>query len=258
MILKNKKSLFIYVIIVSCFSGCGLGPLGPWNSPKFDEFDWSSFEINYWIIVGKNHLLQRNFLLNDPELIREGMSKISIKEIHGLTVPTSSQMHWNVANGDKWRARPVFSDKFSFTKKGDNLYYSYSVEMENTALFDWLCQKCLQDAQKDYPGVTLANIRLSSSESLKSALRSGRNKIFHLPEPINEKTRSRITNYNDQDAINLSNALKSFEHYDAHGNLKLEKVFNKEFKEALDDVEENFRKYQERRKSMQEYKELKK
>lgn len=247
MILKNKTQILGLIMVLLCVGGCALGP---WNNPKFDKFDWASLEINYWVIVGEDSVEQRNFLLNDPEYIRKGISKMAIKDISGSTVPTSPQMHWNTSDGEKWRAHPVFEDRFGVTKKGDKLYYSYYVEMEDMALLDWLRQRCLEDAQKDYPQITLASVRLCSSENLKSAVRYGGSKIFHLPEPISEETRSRITNYNDRETINRANALKRFEHYDSEGRLKPKKVFNEEFEKELQEVRENYRKFLEMKKEM--------
>lgn len=236
-ILKKNNQITYLIMALICLSGCACGPLGPWNNPKFDKFDWSSMEINYWIIVGEDTLEQRNFLLNEPRYIREGFSKMAIKDISGMTVPTSPQMHWNTIGGEKWYVGVTFEDAFSFTKKGNNLYYSYWVDLEDTAFFDWLRQRCLEEAQKDYPRITLASIKLRSNLSLNSS----KYKPFKLPQPISEATQARIVNYNNQESVNRANALRSFEHYDAEGRLKPEKIFNKEFEEALEQVRENLR-----------------
>lgn len=241
MILKKSTALARLLMALVCLSGSACAPLGPWDHPKFNKFDWSSLEINYWIITGKDTLVQRNFLLSNSAYIRKGMSKMLIKDIHGMTVPTSPQMHWNTSKGEKWHASVVFEHSFRFTKKGSQLYYSYSVELEDTAFFNWLRLQCLEDARTDYPEITLASVKLRSNLSMESP----KYRPFELPEPVSEATQSRIVNYNDQPSINRANALRRFEHYDVEGSLKPEEIFNEEFEKALEQVRENFRLFDE-------------
>jgi hypothetical protein len=220
-------------------SGCG--PLGPWNKPNFNKFEWSSLEVNYWIVISDNNLLQRNFLLCDTGLIREGVSKILIKEIHSSTVPTSPQMHWNVANGDKWHASIIFENTLSFTKKGHKLFYAYYVDLENSDFYEWLRQQCLKDAQKDFPGITLESVKLRANLSLNSS----KYKSFELPQPISEATQNQIVKSDMWKALGFK-----VERYDAEGCLRSEEIINKELTEALKDSWESFRRYQEQRKRM--------
>ena len=244
MTLKNIKPISFLLFVLVCISSCG--PLGPWNKPKFNEFEWSRMEINYSIIINDDTYLQRNFLLSDTKSIKDGMPRMVIKHISGSMVPTSHQMHWQTASRERWYANFYWSQSMGFTKKGHKLYYAYYVDLENSDFYNWIRQQCLKDAQKDFPEITLASIVLYESGALKLL----GYKSLKILKPINENTQNYIVDDNDADKNNRAYALKSFEHYESDGNLKPIRILENEFIIELEKVQEIYDEMIEKRKEL--------
>lgn len=164
--MKMNKTLLPFCFIVLIAVGCKpSGILGPTDKPDITAKPWSSMEFTYWIKSSETQTKPRKINISEISVLKELSSKLNVKEIRGMSVPTGGQFILTIQDGSKWDCSIVFENRIGICKVDDN-YYSYAVDLNDSEFWKMMKQICLLNEQKTHPQATSRNIILRQNKSL--------------------------------------------------------------------------------------------
>lgn len=165
---KMEKTILSLYLCLMILSGCNpFVILGPSDKPDIKAIPWSSLELTYWIKVSETEKKKRKITITDRFLLQELSSKLSVKEIRGISIPYGGQFVLKMQNGMVWDGIIVFENRIGICKASDN-YYSYTVELNDYAFWKMLNQICLSHERETSSHATERNIILRQNLSLSA------------------------------------------------------------------------------------------
>jgi hypothetical protein len=180
-VLSLKKALLLLLVLqlLSMFTGCKQFKLG--------NLTWDKFHVRYWIILDDEKLLEKSFVLKVEELnLPFELKSPCVRKVHRLWVPTAAQMIWTTDDGERWRVSVSFENELAFTLES-NRDISWSVELCDESVYDFLIGICLKDAQAIFPEIDRRNIMLRNNLSLNSSKYTSLILPEHLPPEIEKR-----------------------------------------------------------------------
>jgi hypothetical protein len=153
------------VLLFGLFVYSALSILGPLDHPHFEDKEWASLHVRYYIVHSKDRLEHRDIVLAGGEL--SALKKVFVtKSSSGKSIPNPAHFWLVLKSGKQWGISMAGVNELSFCYREDN-YYAYSVELTDTRFFEKLREYCWQDAVKTIPECKIENISITTHVSIK-------------------------------------------------------------------------------------------
>ena len=116
--------------------------LGPTDKPDFGSMKWKKLRMCYWVLVSKNRRKLRMFRINDPIEADKIRQVMGCRDVRGHSTGAGPQMTITMADGEVWQGSIVFEDRVKLCLQR-NPWYSYHIDLADTAFYDRLVDACL-------------------------------------------------------------------------------------------------------------------
>jgi hypothetical protein len=160
MLGQIMRAICIIAFVVS-LNGCGI--FGPGNDPHFNEKQWKSLKITYYVIekLGGSRT-KRTFQCEKQDVIDSLRKNMNIKLVKPNSLGKNDDSVIAMSDGEIWDVDFVFEDRFDVCKRIDN-YYSYIYELSDRKFFDGVRQLCLENEKLFSPKAVMENILLRTN-----------------------------------------------------------------------------------------------
>ncbi len=160
---KTMSAILVAMLLcASCVNPLDI--VGPRDKPDFRSKDWTSVTITYWVSTRTANRLERVFTVTDTSTVAGLISKMNIKEIHGLSTGTGDQLRFHERNGDSWHGCVVFEDRINLSSSADK-WRSYTIDLSDDSLFEAMLELCVRNERTFHLKVKAENIILRSNLS---------------------------------------------------------------------------------------------
>jgi len=146
-------------LVFSRGCSCPLSVLGPTDKPDFAGMPWRKIEGLYWVRTGADRKTFRRFTIVDKGSVDALRRALNCKEVTGLMTGAGRQLVITMDDGEVWQGDVVFENRIHLCLRRDN-WYSYSLELADSAFHSRLRAACLEHEKAITPNATLDHIIL--------------------------------------------------------------------------------------------------